>query len=96
MFQPVLLSDGSIRPEDRSGSGAGEPATGWIAVTPSDTANLPVWPRGLYIGGTGGLRVLSARGEDVSFAAAAVGYHAIRPVRVYATGTTATGIIALY
>lgn len=72
------------------------PATRVIALTPHDTNALTDVPKALYIG-TGGTIVLTgASGGDVTFANVQSG--SILPVRaryVRATGTTATGIVAL-
>lgn len=74
------------------------------AVTPSDTANIPS-PSGpdgksegcvLYVGGTGNLRVITAGGNDVTFNAVPVGFFPVQVIRVFATSTTATNIIALW
>ena len=81
--------------EDRTGEGVGSPASEWYRVSPSDTVDLPVRPRGLYVDVTGTLRVESLKGAIMNLAAAAVGYHPLRPVRIHATGTTAI-VYALY
>lgn len=67
-----------------------------VAITPSDSAVIP-YPRGIYVGVAGDLRVVM-RGSStpVTFKAAVNGYHPIRPVQILATSTTATDIIALY
>ena len=69
------------------------------AVTGSDSTDLTnAATRGLYIGGAGAVKVdLISGATGVTFSGLAAG--SILPVgvkRVYATGTTATGIIALY
>lgn len=71
------------------------PAGAASAVTPSDSANIPV-TRGIYVGGTGNLRVLMEDGTDLIFSNLAAGVaHPLAVVRVFATSTTASGIIAL-
>lgn len=73
-------------------------AGGAIAVTPNDGADLPTSPaKALYIGGAGAVKVNMIDGTTVTFSGVPVG--TILPVivtRVYATGTTATLILALY
>lgn len=76
--------------------------SGAVAVTPSDTVNL-VFPsgtnhtRGLYIGGAGNIKVKMADGTEVTFTAVAVGtLYELSVVRVFATGTTATLIVAVF
>jgi len=71
------------------------------AITPSDTADLEVIPSALHIGATGDLTVTMGNGEKVTFKNIAagtgvVGLVGIRPVRIWATGTTVTGIVALW
>jgi len=74
------------------------PAGAAVAVTPSDTVDLAYTTTGLYIGATGTVRV---RFKDdptaVTFTGVPTG--TILPVlvdRVFATGTSASSIIALY
>jgi len=75
------------------------------AVTPSDTVNIPyvggdgttVWPCVLYIGGAGNIRVLTEGGDDVVFNSVIAGSTLpVNVVRVFATNTTATNIVALW
>lgn len=72
------------------------PARMWVAVTPSDTVNLPAGCRGIYVGGTGNINAVGADGVAVVFAVTAGDIVPIGPVRVNATSTTATSIVALY
>jgi len=76
------------------------------AVTPSDTVNIPYvggdgttpsWPSVLYIGGSGNVRVLTEGNDDVTFFNMAAGsFLPVQVVRVFATNTTATSIVALW
>jgi hypothetical protein len=74
-----------------------------VAVTPSDTVDIAFSPalqagltiRGLYIGVTGDVSVITSGGDTVLFKAAPVGLLQVRAARVRATGTTATNILAL-
>ena len=69
------------------------------AVTPNDDADLPRAPcQALWIGGGDGtLSVVMAGGATVAFAGIPDGsILPIRADRVRATGTGATGIVALY
>ena len=74
------------------------PASNAVAATPSDSVDFPFASRGLYIGGSGDVRVDMQHGAaPVTFLGVmAVSILPIRVSRVYATGTTATGIVALY
>ena len=69
------------------------------AVTPNDVTDLPDGPTtvGLWVGGAGDLHVTMHSGSEVTFAAVPAGTLlrvAVR--RVWAIGTTATNIVALY
>ncbi len=84
---------------------AADPAQSGYAVTTSDSVALPNGPcRALYIGGTGDVSVLhnqvNANGGfiqvTVVYKTAPVGILPVSCVRVNATGTTATSIVALY
>lgn len=83
----------SFSPTPRRVDGA---VTSARAVTPSDTAGIET-PRSLYIGGGGNLRVRNAAdSSDVTFQDVPAGALLnIRPSFIRATGTTATGILAL-
>lgn len=80
-----------------------------VAVVKSDTINqdgtsqLPgVQPRGctpfdgLYVAGAGTVTVVFPDGSTCQFTAIAGGILPMRGIRVNATGTAATGIVALY
>jgi len=70
-----------------------------MAVTPSDTADLPNVSRAIYVGGqAGNLRVnLADDTTAVVFNSLAVGVvHPLAVKRVFATGTSATNIVALF
>jgi hypothetical protein len=73
------------------------------SVTPSDTANIPSVSGGtnngcvLYVGSAGNLRVQTVGGDDVTFNNINTGaFIPVQIVRVYATGTTASNILALW
>jgi len=73
-------------------------------VTPSDTDNIPyvgypteTWPCVLYSGSGGDIRVLTAGGDDVTFTNVAAGaFLPVQVIRVFASTTSATDIIALW
>ncbi len=79
------------------GTGPLGSAEDFAAVTPSDGTDLTFRCRALYIGVTGNVSVLALDGSTaVVFQAVPAGsVLMIRTARVRATGTTATGIIAL-
>jgi len=65
---------------------------GAAAITTSDTAELQLV--GLYVGGTGDVKVDDALGNTVTFKAVPVGTTiTCRITRVYATLTTATNLV---
>lgn len=70
--------------------------TSAIAVTPSDSAVLPI-TAALYVGGTGDLAVKMGTGVFVVFKGVPVGVFPLAVTKVMASGsgTTATDIIAL-
>jgi hypothetical protein len=81
---------------DASTTAYDRPATGAFAVTPNDSADLPFAYRGVYVGGSGDLKVTLYDGDTVTFVSLAAGLvHPIRCVRVWSTGTTATSIIGI-
>lgn len=72
-----------------------DPGT-FSAITPSDSVDLPSVTRGVYVGGDGNVVAVSEAGVAVTFENVSAG--AILPIRarrINATGTTATGLVAL-
>lgn len=68
-----------------------------FAVTPNDSADLAYVTRGVYVGGTGTLKVTMLGGEAVTFTGLAAGViHPIRASRIWSTGTSATTILGIY
>jgi hypothetical protein len=71
------------------------PYTQGATVTPSDTVDIPGGKcRALHISVAGTLRVTMG-GATVNFPVMPVGIHRLSVSRVHATGTAATGIVAL-
>jgi hypothetical protein len=69
----------------------------WTAVTPSDTVDLARVTKGLWVGTAGTLAAVMQNNQmPVSFTCPAGAWMPIVVRRINATGTTATGIIALY
>ena len=69
-----------------------------VAVTPADNADLATYAKALYIGSAGDIVILpvnNADGATVKLANHPVGYCPIQVRQVFATGTMASGIIAL-
>lgn len=74
------------------------PYTKWRAVTTSNTVNFPDGIcDSLYCGSSGNLVVIMQNGGSVTFAGVFAGeILPIKAIRVNATDTTVTGIVALY
>lgn len=72
------------------------PAEDAAPITPSDSTDLAVGARALYVGGTGDITGITRGGATVTFKNVAVGIFPVSFRRILATGTTATFIIGLY
>lgn len=73
------------------------PARDAEAVVPSDATNLATLPRAIYVGQSGNIAARLAGGQSVTFQNVQAG--SIIPIRVIginATGTTASGLLALW
>lgn len=66
------------------------------AVTPSDSAALPNPAQALYVGGTGTVTVLTIGGQTTTFTVPAGVLVPIACSQIFATGTSATLIVALW
>lgn len=81
---------------ESNSSALDSPAAYAASVTPNDSTDLAASSRALYIGTSGDVKVTTVGGNDVTFANVPVGVLPIRVKRVWATGTSATGIIAIW
>ena len=72
------------------------PGENHTAVTPSDTVDLTVRARSLWVGVGGDVAVRDQRGVDAIYKAGDGSLIPFRAVRVLATGTTATNIVAFW
>lgn len=72
-----------------------DPAQFALAVTPSDSIPLTSVARAVWVGTAGNLQVMTAGGVVVNIPNAS-GLIPIGLLQVYATGTTATGIVIFY
>ena len=73
------------------------PATNAGDVVPNDTVPLSVVTRAVYVGQTGDVSVEMQSGQIVTFQNVQGGsILAIRTLKVRATGTTATGVVAMW
>lgn len=73
-----------------------DPLGNAAAVTPNDATDLAHESRAIYIGTAGDLKVTMAEGQVVTFTAMQQGWHPIMATRIWATGTTAGGIVACW
>lgn len=88
-----MAAKNTMTPEKLTGM---EPAGSAFAISPDNSTDLALMTRGIYVGGTGDLKVDMADGTTVTFVGLAAGVvHPIRARRVYATGTSATSIIGV-
>ena len=72
------------------------PFNQWVAITPSDTADLAARTEAIYVGGAGDVAAVMGDGTAATFKAVAVG--TILPLavrRINATNTTATLLLGL-
>lgn len=77
----------------------GTPARAAAAVTPSDTTDLSIYAKALYIGTAGDLEVTLTNMDDgtsVVLADHPAGYAPLQVKRVWAAGTAALDIVALF
>lgn len=73
------------------------PATALSAVTPSDDTDLPEGTtRAIHVGTAGTVAVMDMNGKVATLTSLDAQYHPVRVRRILATGTTATGIVAMY
>lgn len=72
------------------------PAQGGFAVTPSDTADLDIFTRAIRASGAGNIKITGVDGNTWTAAFLAGETRPIRAKRIWADGTTATGIEGMY
>ncbi len=73
------------------------PARNAVAVTPSDSVDLGTVPRAISVGADGDVvMTMSGNGQDVTISMVAGMLYPLAPTRIKATGTTATGIVAIW
>lgn len=72
-------------------------AVEFFAITPSNDADLPQVPRGVWVGGAGNLALVGIEGgSGVILKGIAAGTLVpVSPNRILATGTTATDLVGL-
>lgn len=81
---------------DKFTSSLESPATHLTEVTPSDGSDLPQASRALNVTTDGTIRLTTVGGTTATVYVAAGIAFPVRVTRVWQTGTSATGIVALY
>ena len=76
-------------------SGLESPASHLSSVTPSDSQDLATASRGINVATTGTVRVTTIDGDTETVYIAAGSAFPLRVRRIWATGTTATGIVVM-
>ena len=71
-------------------------ATRWAAITPSDTATIEPFPVSIRANVGGDIACVGSDGVAFTFTVTAGVTEPLQPIKVLATGTTATGIAGLY
>ena len=71
------------------------PATLLLTITPSDTADLAQPSRALNVATSGLVRLTTTGGSTATVFIAAGTAFPLRAARIWATGTSATGIVAM-
>ena len=69
------------------------PISGAFAITPSDANDLAEITINLYVGTAGAAKLTMYDDSVVTYASLAAGRHPLRVKRVWATGTTASGLV---
>ena len=67
----------------------------WFPITPDGNTDLATIPDAIYVGGAGDIVLKGSDGTNATFAVVAGQTYPFSPMRVLATGTTATGLIGL-
>lgn len=73
-----------------------DPYNVWVAVTPSDSVDLPQLTEALYAGSNGVIQAVSQDGTVVAFHCVTGVVIPIKAKRVNSTSTNAMNIVALY
>lgn len=72
------------------------PPSNLVMATPNDAQDLPIASRALNVAQTGAVRVTTVGGTTETLTIAAGGVFPVRARRIWATGTTATGIVVMF
>lgn len=83
---------------DRLSASYTAPSASFVAISPSDSVDLAIPARALYVGGGGNIAVIGLDDESTVTTFIAVPTGSVLPIRVKrvkSTGTTATNLIGL-
>ena len=76
--------------------GLTSPGSVHFEITPNDSADLDVLPRGIFVGGAGDITILDKDGTSATYTIASVPFILpFRGVRVMSTDTTATNLVGI-
>ena len=76
--------------------GLTSPGDDAFAITPHNTNELAQVTRGIYVGGSGDVAVVTKKGTTVTFSGVVAPFIIpIRASKVLVTGTTATGLVGI-
>lgn len=75
--------------------GLESPASHLVAVTPDDSTDLAISSRGINVATSGSVRVTTISDDTETVYIAAGTAFPVRVKRIWATGTTATGIVVM-
>lgn len=82
---------------ESSQPGLTAPGQSAAEITPNNSTDLTTATRGIYVGVSGDLKVDTLKGDTVTFVGLSAGViHPIRATRIYATGTDADDIVAVW
>lgn len=73
-----------------------DPPANAFAITPNDSTDLDRATRAICVGASGNVQLTTVSGDTVTINVAAGMPFPIRAARIWATNTTATGIVGLY
>ena len=76
--------------------GLESPATRLLEITPDDATDLSFVSRALNVGTSGAVRITTRDGDTATVMVSAGIPFPVRALRVWATGTTATNIVAMF
>lgn len=74
----------------------GETFSGAADITPHDTNNLGNGCRAIWVGTAGNVKVTTVQDDTVTFQNVPVGWLPVRAKIVWSTGTTASGLVAVW